>query len=135
MLFSSSILIQNVINLQARAFKPAVVFTQNFAYQKHTLYPLNREFKKARQVALTSLLCHRVLEIKTLNFLTGCKTIEGYLVSQGVHVQRWRLRSAIKRVDPIGRRLRSMNAIRRRVYNVRSPLALWHMDGNHKLIR
>lgn len=28
-----------------------------------------------------------------------------------------------------------MNAIRRRVYNVRSPLALWHMDGNHKLIR
>nr|XP_058969483.1 uncharacterized protein LOC131795899 [Pocillopora verrucosa]XP_058969484.1 uncharacterized protein LOC131795899 [Pocillopora verrucosa] len=66
---------------------------------------------------------------------SGCKTIEGYLVSQGVHVQRWRLRSAIKRVDPIGRRLRSMNAIRRRVYNVRSPLALWHMDGNHKLIR
>ena len=47
MLFSSSIFIQNVINLQARAFKPAAVFTQNFAYQKHTLYPVNREFKKA----------------------------------------------------------------------------------------
>ncbi|XP_066030637.1 uncharacterized protein [Pocillopora verrucosa] len=28
-----------------------------------------------------------------------------------------------------------MNAIRRHVYNVLSPLALWHMDGNHKLIR
>ncbi|KAJ7379552.1 hypothetical protein OS493_015347 [Desmophyllum pertusum] len=66
---------------------------------------------------------------------SGFKTIEGCLVSQGVRVQRWRLRNAIKRVDPIGRRLRSMHTIRRRVYNVRSPLALWHMDGNHKLIR
>ena len=77
MLFSSSILIQNVINLQARAFKPAVVFTQNFAYQKHTLYPLNREFKKARQVALTSLLCHRVLEIKTLIFVDRLQNNRG----------------------------------------------------------
>ncbi|XP_068689842.1 uncharacterized protein [Montipora foliosa] len=66
---------------------------------------------------------------------SGFKTIEGYLASQGVRVQRWRLRNAIKRVDPVGRRLRSMNTICRRQYNVRSPLALWHMDGNHKLIR
>ncbi|RMX47377.1 hypothetical protein pdam_00018740, partial [Pocillopora damicornis] len=90
---------------------------------KHTLYPLNREFKKA--------------PTSGIGFTTvsqGCKTIEGYLVSQGVRVQRWRLRSAIKRVDHIGRRLRSMNAIRRHVYNVLSPLALWHMDGDHKLI-
>jgi hypothetical protein len=27
------------------------------------------------------------------------------------------------------------SCIQRRAYNVRSPLALWHMDGNHKLIR
>ena len=33
---------------------------------RNTLCPLNREFKKERQVALTSLLCDRVLEIKTL---------------------------------------------------------------------
>ena len=63
------------------------------------------------------------------------KTIEGSLVSQGIRVQRARLRNCLKRVDPIGRRLRSITTIRRRVYNVRSPLALWHMDGNHKLIR
>ena len=85
-------------------------------------------------MALASLLCHRVLENKTLIFVDRLQTIEGYLVSQGARVQRWRLRSAIKRVDHIGRRLRSMNAIRRHVYNVLSPLALWHMDGNHKLI-
>lgn len=46
-----------------------------------------------------------------------------------------RLRGSIKRADPVGQRLRSINPIRRRVYNVRSPLSLWHMDGNHKLIR
>lgn len=56
-------------------------------------------------------------------------------MSQGIRVQRARLRNCLKRVDPIGRRLRSITTIRRRVYNVRSPLALWHMDGNHKLIR
>lgn len=66
---------------------------------------------------------------------SGLKTIEGYLRSQGIRVQRARLRSAVKRVDPVGRRLRAIRPIRRRVYNVRSPLALWHMDGNHKLIR
>ncbi|XP_068692194.1 uncharacterized protein [Montipora foliosa] len=66
---------------------------------------------------------------------SGMKTIEGCLVSQGVRVQRSRLRNSLKRVDPVGRRLRSINVIRRRVYNVRSPLSLWHMHGNHKLVR
>ena len=35
------------------------------------------------------------------------KTIEGCLVSQGVRVQRAKLRNSLKRVDPVGRRLRS----------------------------
>ena len=60
------------------------------------------------------------------------KTIDNCLVSQGIRVQRARLRNSLKRVDRVGRRLRSIN---RRVYNVRSPLSLWHMDGNHKLVR
>ena len=56
-------------------------------------------------------------------------------MSQGVKVQRRRIRDCVKRVDPVGRRLRTINAIRRRIYNIHSPLSLWHMDGNHKLIR
>ena len=63
------------------------------------------------------------------------KTIDNCLVSQGIRVQRARLRNSLKRVDRVGRRLRSINSIHRRVYNVRSPLSLWHMDGNHKLVR
>ena len=67
--------------------------------------------------------------------LQRLKTIEGELVAQGIRVQRHRLRSSVKRVDPVGRRLRAFTNIHRRIYNVHSPLALWHIDGNHKLIR
>ena len=56
-------------------------------------------------------------------------------MAQGIRVQRHRLRSSVKRVDPVGQRLREFTNIRRRIYNVHSPLALWHIDGNHKLIR
>ena len=63
------------------------------------------------------------------------KTIEGELRAEGIRVQRRRLRESVKRVDPVGRRLRRINGIKRRIYSVHSPLSLWHMDGNHKLIR
>jgi hypothetical protein len=62
------------------------------------------------------------------------KSIEGELVSQGIKIQRRRIRESVKRVDPVGRRLRTITAIRRQVYNIDSLLSLWHMDENHKLI-
>ena len=52
-------------------------------------------------------------------FTTGLKTIEGELVLQGVRVQQRRIRESVKRVDPVGRRLRTINALRRLLYNVR----------------
>ena len=42
---------------------------------------------------------------------------------------------SLQRVDPVGASLRSCRAIHRRVYSLSCPLALWHFDGNHKLIR
>jgi len=39
------------------------------------------------------------------------------------------------RVDPEGVLERSRKPIKRRVYSVPGPHYLWHMDGNHKLIR
>ena len=69
----------------------------------------------------------------------GYKTIGAVLLSKGHRVQRQRIRSAVKAVDPDGvlfRRLfLSVNRIHRRTYNVRAPRSLWHIDGNHKLIR
>ncbi|KAL3873000.1 hypothetical protein ACJMK2_036163 [Sinanodonta woodiana] len=62
-------------------------------------------------------------------------TIEGHVISQGIHIQRERTRRAVRSVDPVGQQLRQLRCIERTVYSVPSPLALWHMDGNHKLIR
>jgi hypothetical protein len=69
----------------------------------------------------------------------GYQTTKAILASMGHKVQRQRLRDAVREVDPDGvifRRLfLSVHRIQRRTYNVRAPRSLWHIDGNHKLIR
>lgn len=54
---------------------------------------------------------------------------------RGAGVQQSRIRDAQRRVDPQGVLMRQLTVIRRRQYNVRAPLSLYHIDGNHKLIR
>lgn len=67
--------------------------------------------------------------------LKGYKTIQGFLRSESICVQRQRIRDSMHRLNPSRQTLRSMTVIRRRTYRVPStPLALWHIDGNHKLI-
>jgi len=41
----------------------------------------------------------------------------------------------IRELDPVGTALQWRGNICRRKYNVRCPNALWHIDGNHKMIR
>ncbi len=62
-------------------------------------------------------------------FPCGNRQLMGHLIARGVRVQQHRVREAQRRVDPGGAMLR------RRSYHVNGPLALWHIDGNHKLIR
>ena len=50
-------------------------------------------------------------------------------------VQRQRLRESIKRVDPEYSNSRWRGNIFRRSYCVPGPNSLWHIDGNHRLIR
>jgi len=64
----------------------------------------------------------------------GERMITGYLAARGIQIQRERIRKSIKRVDPNRSKL-NKKKIYRRSYNVISPNALWHLDGNHKLIR
>lgn len=68
---------------------------------------------------------------------TGYKRMTGFLRSRGVVVQQSRIREAMRRVNPEGTMLRALqlHVTHRRSYQVSSPLALWHIDGNHKLIR
>ena len=65
----------------------------------------------------------------------GIRMARGLLHCKGHSVQRERIRQSFLRTDPIGVMQRWRDAVRRRRYNVHSPLALWHIDGNHKLIR
>ena len=67
----------------------------------------------------------------------GYKRMTGLLLARGIRLQQSRIRSAMQRVNPEGCLLRSLelNVLHRRKYQVYGPLALWHIDGNHKLIR
>ena len=68
---------------------------------------------------------------------SGYKSLRGHLLARGLKVQERRLREAMRRTDPEGIIVRALQlrVTPRRVYNVKQPLSLWHMDGNHKLIR
>ena len=57
------------------------------------------------------------------------------LYGKGVKVQRMRLRDSLHRVDELGVQERKKKRLQRRVYNVKGPNELWHVDTNHKLIR
>ena len=52
-----------------------------------------------------------------------------------LQVQRFRLRSCLKRLDSDGISERKSGRLKRRVYNVKGPNYLWHIDTNHKLNR
>ena len=76
-----------------------------------------------------------VREISTTTPNIGERRLMGAIRSRNIHVQRRRIRECLRRVDPIGTALRWRPLIYRRKYSVPCPNALWHIDGNHKLIR
>ena len=65
----------------------------------------------------------------------GNRQMQGHLLARGVRVQQHRVRESQRRVDPCGSIMRRLRTINRRQYQVNGPGALWHIDGNHKLIR
>ena len=65
-----------------------------------------------------------------------CRLMDAtYIRSRNIRVQRRRVRECLRRVDPIGTAFRWQPLIYRRKYSVPCPNALWHIDGNHKLIK
>ena len=67
--------------------------------------------------------------------LGGYRQMQGHLKAQGLRVQQGRVRESQRRVDPGGCVMLRLSSMNRRVYRVNGPLALWHIEGNHKLIR
>jgi hypothetical protein len=60
----------------------------------------------------------------------GISMLDGMLRRLGHHVPRERIRTSLIRVDPVQRVFQRIR-IRRRVYQVEGPNALWHHDGQH----
>ncbi len=76
-----------------------------------------------------------VREVYGNNPNIGTSILEEYLGSNGINIQRFRLRESVARVNPTRALTRWQQVISRRSYSVPGPNALWHIDGNHSLIR
>ena len=61
--------------------------------------------------------------------------IKGLLIAEGYRASVKRINTALRVLDPLGCAARRAGLIKCRTYNVAGPNALWHIDGNHKLIR
>lgn len=68
---------------------------------------------------------------------SGYKRMTGLLQNASHGIQQSRIGECMRRVNPDGVLLRALElrAVGRRWYQVSGPLALWHIDGTHKLIR
>ncbi|ROJ64366.1 hypothetical protein DPX16_0818 [Anabarilius grahami] len=84
-----------------------------------------------------SELDNMVRAIKTQVPNAGYRNVKGQLMAMGNRVQWERIKASMHRVDAAGvlSRLAQLGCIVRRSYSVRGPLALVHVDTNHKLIR
>ena len=78
---------------------------------------------------------HLVMGIEMEFPTCGQKQMMGHLRARGYRVQQVRLREIMRRVDPEGSIMRRLTVLNRRRYSVPAPGSLWHIDGNHKLIR
>ena len=103
---------------------------------RSTLYRRLEEEGLPRSLTFTHISdqdLDRVLEdIKHSHPNDGERLIIGHLANQKITIPRARIRA---RVDPINTVLRRSVTVRRRVYHSEGPNAVWHIDGNHKLIK
>ncbi len=76
-----------------------------------------------------------VRDIKVDHPNDGEVMLRGHVSRLGVKVPRAELRAAIHRTDHANTVARRSNVIKRHVYTVSSPNSVWHIDGNHKMIR
>lgn len=67
--------------------------------------------------------------------MCGNRQMIGHLQARGIRIQQHRVRESMRRVDPEGTVARRLHTICRRRYAVAAPRSLYHIDGNHKLIR
>ena len=65
----------------------------------------------------------------------GENLVKQIIRQRGIKVTRAKIRESIHRVDQHGVDSRKRGRLHRRVYDVKGPNHLWHIDTNHKLVR
>ena len=98
-----------------------------------------REFNISSRATLTEMsdddLDSVVRSIHTEFPNAGYRRVLSQLILRGIKVPQRRVRESMQRTDADGVAIRWLSITPRAVYCVSGPLALWHIDGNHKLIR
>ena len=112
-----------------------------YGISRRTMYNIRSE------LGLTQIDCPRFSTISDVELVSvvsevkrefpdiGQTMLKGILESRGIYVPTSRLRDCLSEVDPVNTALRWSLPISRRVYSVPHANSLWHIDGNHKLIR
>uniref|UniRef100_A0A1X7U1E1 Integrase core domain-containing protein n=1 Tax=Amphimedon queenslandica TaxID=400682 RepID=A0A1X7U1E1_AMPQE len=67
--------------------------------------------------------------------MCGNRQMQGHLFTLRLRVQQSRVRKSQRLVNPHGSIICQLHTINRRNYKVMAPRSLYHIDGNHKLIR
>ena len=110
-----------------------------FGVSRRTLYNIRSEFGMIDEQRFVRIsdhdLCYLVGRIKRDMPEIGYNMMRGLLQSQGIHVSIPRIQQCIREVDPINTAMRWAVPTYRRQYQVPHPNYIWHLDGNHKLIR
>lgn len=106
---------------------------------RSTLYRRLEDEGLARQLTFTNItdndLDREVERIKRMHPNDGERLMIGHLTQRNIIVPRAKLRASIHRIDPVNTALRRSVTVRRRTYHSPGPNAVWHIDGNHKLIK
>ena len=105
---------------------------------RSTLYRRLEEFNipHTDYSSLSSSQLDEVIRGIKINFPNdGEVMLKAHMLRLGYRVPRSSLRASIHHVDHEKTIARQSEVIKRRVYSVPHPNFLWHIDGNHKLIR
>lgn len=110
-----------------------------FGVCRRTLYAVRVEYGIISTGGFTHIsddeLRHHVQSLKQDMPEVGYNMMRGILRSQGIHVSTSRIQQCISEIDPICTALRWAAPTSRRRYTVPYPNFIWHIDGNHKLVR
>lgn len=128
-------LLQRLWNIQFTVSEMASLLGVSPRTVSRRLAALNMRVRSRYSRISDHHLDQMVYELQNEHPNTGYRIMRGMLAARGFHIQERRIRESMIRVDPVGVSLRWATSVHRRSYRVQCPNALWHLDGNHALIR